>query len=63
VLQALLDKYAEGGVRSVESLEILKVDPLSDLGTPVEIVSSFGGKDAYLSAIRELESHLYEEVA
>lgn len=60
VLQALLDKYAEGGIRSVESLDILKVDPLTDLGTPVEIVRLFGGKDAYLSAIRELESHLYE---
>jgi type I restriction enzyme R subunit len=63
VLQALLDKYAEGGIRSVESLDILKVDPLTDLGTPVEIVRFFGGKDAYLSAIRELESHLYDEVA
>ena len=63
VLQALLDKYAEGGIRSVESLDILKVDPLADLGTPVEIVRFFGGKDAYLSAIRELESELYHEVA
>ena len=63
VLQALLDKYAEGGVRSVESLDILKVDPLTDLGTPVEIVRLFGGKEAYLSAIRELESELYHDVA
>lgn len=63
VLQALLDKYAESGIRSVESLDILKVDPLSDLGTPVEIVRLFGGKDAYLSAVRELETALYHEVA
>jgi type I restriction enzyme R subunit len=63
VLHALLDKYAEAGIRSVESLEILKVDPLSDFGTPVEIVRLFGGKEAYLSAIRELEAELYREVA
>jgi type I restriction enzyme R subunit len=63
VLQALLDKYAEAGIRSVESLEILKVDPLSDFGTPVEIVRLFGGKDGYLSAIRELQTELYREVA
>ncbi|HXI14543.1 MAG TPA: DEAD/DEAH box helicase family protein [Thermoanaerobaculia bacterium] len=63
VLQALLDKYAESGIRSVESLDILKVDPLSDLGTPVEIVRLFGGKEAYLSAVRELETELYNEVA
>jgi type I restriction enzyme R subunit len=63
VLQALLDKYAESGVRSVESLDTLKVDPLKDLGTPVEIVRFFGGKENYLAAIRELESELYNEVA
>ena len=63
VLQALLDKYAEAGIRSVESLEILKVDPLSDFGTPVEIVRLFGGKEAYMSAIRELQTELYREVA
>jgi KaiC/GvpD/RAD55 family RecA-like ATPase len=63
VLQALLDKYAESGIRSVESLDILKVDPLSELGTPVEIVRLFGGKEAYLSAVRKLESELYNEVA
>ena len=44
VLEALLDKYADGGISSVESLEILKVDPLTDFGTPVEIVKLFGGK-------------------
>ena len=63
VLQALLQKYADGGIRSVESLEILKVDPLTSFGTPVEIVWSFGGKDAYLDAIRELENELYPEAA
>lgn len=63
VLHALLDKYAESGVRSVESLDILKVDPLTDLGTPVEIIRFFGGRDNYLAAIRELESELYNEVA
>ena len=36
---------------------------LTDLGTPVEIVRFFGGKENYLAAIRELESELYNEVA
>ena len=63
VLQALLQKFADGGVRSVESLDILKVDPLTAFGTPVEIVRLFGGKAAYLAAIRELEAHLYQEAA
>jgi type I restriction enzyme R subunit len=63
VLDALLQKYADSGIRSVESLEILKVDPLSTFGTPMEIVSIFGGKPAYLTALRELETALYQLAA
>lgn len=59
VLEALLEKYADGGVKSVESLEILKVDPLTAFGTPLEIVKLFGGKEKYLAAIHELETELY----
>jgi type I restriction enzyme R subunit len=63
VLEALLQKYADAGIRSVESLEILKVDPLPNLGTPVEIVKLFGGKSAYLAAVRQLETALYQKAA
>lgn len=63
VLDALLHKYADAGLQSVESLEILKVEPLSRLGTPVEILGLFGGKPAYLAAIRELEAALYQPAA
>jgi type I restriction enzyme R subunit len=63
VLDALLQKYADSGISSVESMDILKVDPLSGLGTPLEIVSLFGGKTAYLAAIRELENELYDTAA
>lgn len=63
VLDALLEKYADGGIKSVESLDILKVDPLTAFGTPVEIVKLFGGKQSYLAAIRELETELYWKAA
>lgn len=63
VLEALLEKYSDSGLRSVESLDILKVEPISGLGTPVEIIKLFGGKDAYLAAIRDLENALYSEAA
>jgi type I restriction enzyme R subunit len=63
VLDALLQKYADSGITSVESLEILKVDPLTAHGTPMEIVRLFGGRDGYLAAIRELETALYPEAA
>ena len=63
VLEALLQKYADSGISSVESLEILKVDPLRAFGTPVEIIKLFGGRDQYLAAVREIEIVIYEKVA
>ncbi len=63
VLTALLEKYADSGIASVESLQILKVDPMRSFGTPFEIVNLFGGKPAYLAALRELETALYQEAA
>ncbi|MCX6915531.1 MAG: DEAD/DEAH box helicase family protein [Verrucomicrobia bacterium] len=63
VLGALLQKYADTDIKSLESLEILKVDPLTTFGTPVEIVNCFGGKPGYLSAIREIETALYAHAA
>ena len=63
MLDALLQKYAYSGLKSVESLEILKVDPLSSFGTPIEIIGLFGGKPAYLAAVRELEVALYQPAA
>lgn len=63
VLEALLQKYAETGITSVESMDILRVDPLRAFGTPVEIVRLFGDRDSYLAAIRDLEAALYEKAA
>lgn len=59
VLEALLDKYAENGIENIESMKILTVDPLKELGTPTELVNAFGGKPQYLAAIRELEAEIY----
>jgi len=63
VLEALLQKYADSGITSVESMEILRVDPLRAFGTPVEIINLFGSRENYLTAIRELETALYQKAA
>jgi type I restriction enzyme, R subunit len=60
VLEALLDKFANEGVDDIENLGVLKVQPLNALGTPMEIIQKFGGKDAYVKAIRDLEEALFE---
>lgn len=59
VLDTLLDKYADEGLENLEETSVLKVPPLSDFGTPIEIVRLFGGKPGYEAAIRELEEQIY----
>ncbi|GHV86283.1 hypothetical protein AGMMS50230_18910 [Spirochaetia bacterium] len=59
VLLALLDKYANEGIENIEEMSILKAPPLTNYGTPAEIIGAFGGKENYLRAIRELETELY----
>ena len=62
VLDALLLKYADSGIKSIESMDILKLPPLSEMGTPIEIIKYFGDKSSYLEAIKELEDAIYKEV-
>jgi type I restriction enzyme R subunit len=63
VLNSLLDKYAEDGLLTIESTEVLKLDPLNKLGTPIELIKAFGSKAIYLKAIKELETQLYNTTA
>lgn len=60
VLNALLDKYADDGIKNIEDLSILKIAPFINFGTPLEIIHSFGGKNKYLKAIKEMETYIYE---
>jgi type I restriction enzyme R subunit len=60
VIAALLDKYADDGMLDLENPEIIRLDPLSKLGSPVEIIRAFGGKPAYDAAIHALTDELYK---
>lgn len=60
VLQSLLDKYANDGLVTIESTEVLKLDPLNKLGTPMELIKAFGDRPKYIEAIKELEQELYK---
>ncbi|MDH1603893.1 MULTISPECIES: EcoAI/FtnUII family type I restriction enzme subunit R [unclassified Empedobacter] len=59
VIDALIDKYADEGIENLESMDVLKINPISSFGSPVEIVKSFGGKTQYQQAIKELENEIY----
>ena len=61
VLETLLDKYADEGVENIESIEVLRVKPFDEYGSPIEIISHFGNKQHYLEAVKELENELYRK--
>ncbi len=60
VMENLLDKYADEGIDDIESMEVLKVKPFTEFGSPVEIIGAFGSKKGYLKAVHELEVELYK---
>ena len=62
VLEALLDKYADEGIENIESIEVLRVNPFDEFGSPTEIIKEFGSKEKYLQAVKELEIELYKNV-
>ncbi len=60
VLSTLLEKYADAGVQEIENKNVLKVDPFTAIGRPIEIVKKGFGKPAdYEQAISELEAEIY----
>lgn len=59
VLNSLLDKYEQEGIVSIEQGSVLKVQPLSSLGSPVELVRAFGKRNDFEKAIKELEYEIY----
>lgn len=63
VLEALLEKYADDGVISIDDPKILKINPFSGMGTEVELIRAFGKKNDYIRAVHELQAALYEEAS
>jgi type I restriction enzyme R subunit len=59
VLNALLDKYMFDGIKDLGDTKILNNEPFIKIGSPQKIASYFGGKKAYLEAVRELEQQIY----
>jgi type I restriction enzyme R subunit len=59
VLNALLDKYSDEGIENIEKLDILRIDPFTNIGSLTEILKSFGGREQYLEAVKELEKEIY----
>ncbi|MCY3941140.1 MAG: DEAD/DEAH box helicase family protein [Gammaproteobacteria bacterium] len=63
VLDALLNKYADEGVFNLDDANVLRIPPIDQLGTPVELVRAFGGRRRFERAVHDLQSALYRETA
>lgn len=61
VLDILLDKYMNLGIKEIEKPEILKMKEFRKYGTPAGIARLFGGRSGFFEAIRELKKELYEK--
>ena len=63
VLDALLAKYADEGVFNIDDVTVLRIPPLTELGTPVQLLKAFGGREGFVEAVREMQTALYQETA
>ena len=63
VLDALLVKYADEGVFNLDDVSVLRIPPLTELGTPVQLIKAFGGRDKFVAAVHDLQAALYQETA
>ena len=59
VLDALLEKYEDDGLIDLGDARILQIPPIDRMGTPVELIRSFGSKAGFEQAVHELQETLY----
>ena len=59
VLETLLEKYSDNGIEPIEDVKILTLAPFTDLGSPMELIESFGGRQEYQKALQSLEQEIY----
>ena len=60
VIAALLDKYSDAGLATIDSIEVLSLDPFRNIGSPAHIVKLFGGREQYIQAVRNLQREIYK---
>ena len=59
MLHTILEKYEAGEAQDVSDTDLLKVPPLSERGTFMELAQSFGGGTQVREALRKLQQLLY----
>lgn len=63
VLDALLEKYRDEGVLNLDDANVLKVTPFTAMGSVVQLIKAFGGKEGFEKAVHEMQDAIYQETA
>lgn len=59
VIEGIINKYQDEGRFDFEDVKVLELNPFNEIGNPMKIAKSFGGKSQYRKALKELENNLY----
>lgn len=59
VLETLLDKYAASNLIDLDDTHVLDLEEFRQYGSPMRIVTAFGGKRKYMDAAQSIEDALY----
>jgi type I restriction enzyme R subunit len=63
VLDALLEKYRDDGMLNLDDANVLRVTPFTAMGSVVQLIKAFGGKEGFEKAVHEMQDALYQESA
>ncbi len=63
LIEALLEKYRDEGVLNLDDTNVLRIAPFSAMGSVVQLINAFGGKEGFENAVHELQDALYQETA
>jgi type I restriction enzyme, R subunit len=47
-------------VLNLDDANVLKISPFCEMGSVVQLINAFGGKDDFDRAVHEMQSALYE---
>lgn len=60
IVMALLEKYIYNGIGEIEKIEVLRVPPFNQMGSPIQLIKMIGGRDQYTDLIKELVCAIYK---
>ncbi|RWB84130.1 MAG: DEAD/DEAH box helicase [Mesorhizobium sp.] len=63
VLNGLLEKYRDEGVLNLDDANVLKVTPFTTMGSVVQLIKAFDGKEGFEKAVHEMQDAIYQDTA